>query len=455
MVKVEHKRKAKSLDKKTTDGLVNVLTKAAAQRRDVTLTTSNFYADDFMISPAQCENIYTSSWIGKKIVEIPRDYIFKNGFTLKIPGNETLEKDVLKLYDERDMEAKIKFNEFNKRIYGGSVMFIKNPHQDPLKEFDPTACSIAPENIEFVSMDYSYLAIFPNTDMISENYFEPERISLAGLTAEKSNCIIFKGVRVPRRRMPKYRYLGMSVFQNIFQAMILDDYISKGIANMVWRNNRWYYKVDGLNELVKTGNESLALTRLSMVEDSMNVLSAAILDKNDEAMLISQSFTALPDVDRRAVERLSAACNIPATVLLGKSPDGQNSTGESDLENFYNWIEAQQKEIEPQMRQIFNILICMKAGKEVPFEFEFNKPNQISTTKQVEIDDKVLNNATRMDTLGLPEEVITDYLKKYGIITSEQAQKVENYLEEANEAAAEMQENMISGDNEEPSKEDK
>jgi uncharacterized protein len=412
--------------KKTNDGLLNLIN-TAAQKRDVTNPFASFYQADALLSPAQCENIYISSWIAKKIIEIPMEYIFKNGFTFKIEDSEELTTRVIQLSENLGILDKVKLCEMYKRVYGGAVLFVKNPHQDLMKEFDATACKVAPNSIEFVPMDLTYLAVTPHIDIVSGKYFEPKTISMAGLTAEASNCVIFRGIQVPKRRMPQFRYIGMSVFQNIFQAMIMDDYISKGIANMVWRNNRWYYKIDGLSEMAKEGNEALALTRLAMVEDSMNILSAGIVDKNDEVQLISQSFSALPEIDRRSLERLSAASNIPATVLLGKSPDGMNATGDGDLENFYSYIEAEQCKIVPLMKQIFNVLICMLTGKEVKFTFEFNKPNQISPSRQMDIDAKVLDNVQKMDGLGVPEDVIKDYMVKYGLLTPAQSEDIKEF----------------------------
>ena len=40
---------------------------------------------------------------------------------------------------------------------------------------------------------------------------------------------------------------------------------------------------------------------------------------------------------------LSSLTNIPQTLLFGRSPAGMNATGESDLENWYNFVERIQK----------------------------------------------------------------------------------------------------------------
>lgn len=50
---------------------------------------------------------------------------------------------------------------------------------------------------------------------------------------------------------------------------------------------------------------------------------------------------------------LSALTNIPQTILFGRSPAGMNATGESDFENYYNFIERIQKQDVKEKPQIF------------------------------------------------------------------------------------------------------
>lgn len=426
---------------KMTDGLVNVLN-ATAARRDTTSIFNNFYTAEMALDYAQLENIFMQNWAAKKIVTLPIEYMFKNGFTLKI-DNAELEKPVMDLYKKHKLEFYIKRCLENRDIYGGGVILVKNFLQDPLAKFDYALAGVNAENIEFVERDLRHIAVQPYTHLLEANYFEPHRLSLAGLTTDASNCIIFKGVHVPLIRIASFRYMGMSVFQNIFQAMIMDDYVSKGIANMIWRNNRYYYKLNGLNELVSQNNANKALERLGMLEDGISILAAGVLDKEDEVEIVSQSFSSLADIDQRSIERLSAATNIPATVLLGKSPDGLNATGEGDANNFYDFIEAQQQRIVPQMEQLFKVLIAMASGGQlVNFTFEFNKPNQVNPSKQTELESKVLDNVIKMQQLGLPDDIIKHHLISKGLITQEQSETFDliNLEMQKIEAEAENQE---------------
>lgn len=424
--------------KKVDDTLIS-LNNALASRRDSVSIFNNYYSAETTIDPAQLENIYLSNWVAKKIVEIPIEYMFKNGFTVKIDGYPEVEKEVMRLYEKHFNNGKenlIKKTLKDRDIYGGSVILVKNFMQDPMMPMDYQMLGLNAENIRFTERDYSYLAINPHVHITEPDFFLPKTISMAGITADVSNYIVFYGVHVPTRRIPNFKYLGMSVYQNIFQAMIIDDYVNKGIANLINRGNRYYYKMKGFNDMVKQKTHTMTLDRLSLLEDQITLLSAGVLDSEDDIIMVQQSFASLPEIDLRAIERLSAATSIPATILLGKSPDGMNATGQSDWENLYNWIEAQQARVKPQMEQIFKILCCMATrGTVLPLVFEWNKPHNVNPKDEADTETKVLDNALKMQSLGLGDEIIKDYLVAKTLITHEQADSITELQTELEEMA--------------------
>lgn len=429
------------------DGLVNMLS-ASVAHRDVTNPMTNAFLSEITINYAQLENIYMTTWTGKKIVEIPNDYIFKNGFIFSIKGYPEIEKKVLDLYHEREIENRLKEADANARIYGGSIILPKDPYQDPNQPYDLSQFAIAPNKIEFIVKDLSYLAVTPFVEVVSEKYFEPNIISISGLTTTAENCIMFSGVKAPKRRMPQFRYIGMSVYQAVYEALIMDQLVTKGWANMIYRNQRWYYMLEGLNDMTKNNEQSLALERLRYMEDHASIYGAGVMDKNDDIKFIQQSFTGLPELDNRSIARLAAATNIPATILLGKSPDGMNSTGDSDLENFYNYIESEQIKMLPKMKKMFKILTHMACGQDIPFDFEWNKPKNIDISKQTEIDTRILENAKRMQEIGLTDDIVKHYMVDKGLITTEQASTIdvlESELEQqASKEDIENYENIVN-----------
>ena len=59
----------------------------------------------------------------------------------------------------------------------------------------------------------------------------------------------------------------------------------------------------------------------------------------------SYSFTGLSDIYESFMMDMAGAAEIPATKLFGRSPQGFNSTGESDLRNYYDMIASLQERL--------------------------------------------------------------------------------------------------------------
>lgn len=404
---------------------LQVLASKSARYRDISDPANVTFIMDRANNYTLFERIYLSTWIGKKVIKIPTEYAFKNGFTFKIEGYPEIEEAVLELYRERELEDLLKEAQQDADIYGGSVILMKCPNADPNKPFDPAYAAINPDGVEFIEYDSSYIVVTPHINPGSRLFNKPARIGMYGFTAEASHCLVFKGVDVPTRWKPNFKYIGMSIFQNIMQTLINDEILSKTIPNLVWRSSIYFYKLDGFTELVKNDEEDKVISRVKAFEDLKSNFNAGVIDKEDEVQVITQTFAGLPELDQRSVSRLSAATGIPATVLLGKSPDGQNSTGDSDLENFYNYIEDYQMRITPNMKRLFETLIYMVAGQPLDFTFEFNKPQQISEMKQLDIDQKTIANAQLMQGMGIPSTIINRYLSDKGVITTDEVSEIE------------------------------
>lgn len=81
----------------------------------------------------------------------------------------------------------------------------------------------------------------------------------------------------------------------------------------------------------------------------------------------NMNLSGVKDILESSCNMLSALTNIPQTILFGRSPAGQNSTGESDLENYYNYIERIQKTmLKKNVRILLDIIFkCGRRGGEI------------------------------------------------------------------------------------------
>ena len=65
-----------------------------------------------------------------------------------------------------------------------------------------------------------------------------------------------------------------------------------------------------------------------------------IVNKGDVMHQHQYTFAGLADVYDRMMMDVSGAARIPVTKLFGRSPAGMNATGESDLKNYYDFIDT-------------------------------------------------------------------------------------------------------------------
>jgi hypothetical protein len=82
--------------------------------------------------------------------------------------------------------------------------------------------------------------------------------------------------------------------------------------------------------------------------------------------------------------RLSAVADIPVTRLFGRSPAGENATGESDLRNFYDSLATEQENVLLPVLEHFYTLLAQSMGKEPDFTIEFNSLWTASPKEQAE-----------------------------------------------------------------------
>ena len=82
--------------------------------------------------------------------------------------------------------------------------------------------------------------------------------------------------------------------------------------------------------------------------------------------------TGVKDIIEQAQYALSSVTGIPSAILFGRAPAGMNSTGKSDLENYYNMVERIRKRIlKPNLSRLIWLLGLAK-------DYNLNLPQEYS-----------------------------------------------------------------------------
>lgn len=87
----------------------------------------------------------------------------------------------------------------------------------------------------------------------------------------------------------------------------------------------------GLNNLLSTDEgEDKVLRCLQLIDRARSIFSSMAIDADGENYDFRNiTFAGVKDIIDTSCNQLSAVTSIPQTVLFGRSPAGQNSTGDS------------------------------------------------------------------------------------------------------------------------------
>jgi hypothetical protein len=116
-----------------------------------------------------------------------------------------------------------------------------------------------------------------------------------------------------------------------------------------------------------------------------------LMDKNDEFEAHQYTFSGLDNVLLQFGQQLSGATGIPLVRLFGQSPAGLNSTGESDLRNYYDNIrQKQETDLRPDIEKTYGLLYRSTFGRSPPkqFEISFRPLWQLSDEQKADVTDR-------------------------------------------------------------------
>lgn len=413
------------------DGMITTAQTTAARRRDISNRENTYYAREMRLDYLQAAAIYQTNAIARNAVDNISKYIMKNGFTINILDEQykDLPEKILKVW------KKFKFNKVIQQgmkeglVSGHALVFLLDKQQKPEKPLNLSL--LKGKQLNFVNVDGMYITTTPCTHVLDPNYNKPIKYFAAGQPLHPTWCSVFNAITPTSYLKPMYKYMGMSYYEAAYQALLNDDVISTALPNLVYRSSIVHYKLKGFRDAIRNGTEDKMIKAVEVSEDTKSYLGATISDAEDTVEVINREMAGLAPLDERSIYRLSAAYKQPATILLGKSPDGMNATGKKDFEAFYNFISEWQEHWQEQYEWFVQIAIAYITGKDnIPFEFKFNEVNMVEPTEKATKDGNVLDNAVKMRELGFPESAVNRYLLEEELLTEDELKEMEEIAEE-------------------------
>ena len=393
-----------AISKKNNDGWANVVTNLGVQNSRTSSTKVGF-------SPTLTEytlsELYKSNGIAKRIVNILVEDALR----------DFIECDNDLINEFKRLKFKQKLNEaccFG-RLYGGSLLvaFI----DDGLELIEPTNLTRINKVISFRIFDKRQARWDAEDlcqDYFKDYYGEPEYYTITSLNSfvekpyfkvHRSRCFLINGDLTNPYEKLRNGGWNNSVLQVCYNSLRDYGIISSASVELVQDFVQVIMKMNGLAQKLSTeGGDAEIIKRLHYIDLSRSNANTILLDEaGEDYEKKSSSVAGLADLWDRFSEAVCAATGIPATKLFGRSPAGLNSTGASDLNNWYDIVRGYRSdEIEPAITWALELMKNQKEWKTKPsnWEWEF-KPltsptdSELSKIKkeQAEIDCMYIDRA--------------------------------------------------------------
>lgn len=314
-----------------------------------------------LLTDRELEDAFRSSWIIKKTVKVPALDATRKWRQWRGDNAD----DIREVEDRPRIQLRRKTYQalWMSRLYGGAILLVGTGSRSFASPLDPER-----EQLEFLT-PISRLQVTCGTivnDATSEYYGLPGSYTVmtAGGPTEvhPSRVVRFVGEELPPWSMSGAAHhsgWGDSLLQSIYDACRNLDSTMGNIAALVFDAKTDIVKIPGLTENITDPKFEAALVeRFAAARMLKGNHGTLVLDDEEDYDSKSYNFGGLDTIADRFMQVASGAADIPMTRLLGMSPAGMNSTGESDLLNYYDRIASMQHtEIAPEMKLLDRLLV--------------------------------------------------------------------------------------------------
>lgn len=402
------------MDRATTDSFQNMQARLGVGAGN--MSDSNTYALSNLLTrqPRTLEAMYRGSWVVGAVVDSVAEDMTREGVdfgsTITPDANELMRaaEDDLQIW--QSLQETIQWG----RLYGGAIGIICIDGQDMSTEL----------RVETIDRG-QFLGIVPlgrwellpiTADVVAtdgrivgrpEIYkVGPQASAFPMQDIHHSRVIRMEGVKLPYFQRIAESGWGMSVVERMYDRLVAYDSASQGSAQLIFKAYLRTLKIKGLRSILAAGGaaQTAVEKHVEAIRRFQSSEGLTLLDAEDDFETHTYSFAGLNDLLLGFGQQLSGATQIPLVRLFGQSPAGLNSTGESDLRNYYDAIKAkQQKDLRQPVNKLSTILYRSAVGGNPPegFRAEFNPLWQMSDTEKGTLAKTIVDAVGTASELGL------------------------------------------------------
>lgn len=366
----------------TTDSLTNMVANLGTQRDK---RSHNSFGMSY-VSQFELESAYSTNWIARQIVDEPNKDATREWRVFTGAESKEIAQEEKRLSVQQHVQRAGCWGD----LYGGAIilMITDQPLGKPLDVTKIKKGSLKRlavfDRWDVQPSDFNF------TEPLESNWMMPTYYTIIGGSARihYSHVIRYEGAILPRRLSQLQQGWGDSRLARSMSD--LQDVVATkgGIASLVLEANVDTITKQGLSSAL-AGPECDAITQRYRLFGMMkSLVNLGLLDETEKYERNSVAFSGLSQIMEQFMVWTAGAAQMPVTKLFGDSASGLNSTGEGDLNNYYDTIKTKQNgEMRLQMEQLDQVLVRSAVGHfPEDLEFEWNPLYQSSGLEQAQQD---------------------------------------------------------------------
>lgn len=332
---------------------------------------------------ALLNSLYRDNWVVQNVVGLMVDDMLREWYKLK--GGVTPEQQDALDQMERRTQLRARLNEGLRwgRLYGGAAGLIQVEGQEDLSK--PLDLELVyPGSFRGLYILDRWQGITPNMELVFEGGDPiPESYSItdaAGHTVvnvHHSRVIRFTGRDLPFLERVAEMYWGESEVEALYKDVVAHDNVSANMAALTFQANVNTMEVKGMEQMLSMASPEVQ-RRFWAVMQAQSVLrtnyGTQLVEQGTKLTNTQYHFNGLQEVYDSMCLNLCGASHYPMTKLFGRSPGGLNATGDSDLQNYYDYVDSQREaKLRPALEKLLPVL-CMSAWGFVPDDLAVTFP---------------------------------------------------------------------------------
>ncbi|MDE2441453.1 MAG: DUF1073 domain-containing protein [Betaproteobacteria bacterium] len=229
------------------------------------------------------------------------------------------------------------------------------------------------KGIEVSEPFWIYPLAYETANPLSKDFYRPNLWQVMTSTVHRTRLLTFVGNELPDMLKPSYAFAGLSRSQMI--KPYVDNWLGTrdSVADLLRSFSTMVVKTD-MTAALATGTNDGLINRMELFSRTRDNRGLFMLDKESEDLAnVSTPLGTLDALQKQALEQICYIAGIPATILLGDSPDGLNATSDGELRTFYNTVAGyQERVLRAPLEYLLQVVMLSEWGEideDITFEF--------------------------------------------------------------------------------------